>query len=99
MTSSYGYPTVPIVEASKMTLVELDFRDSNLVDDLLANCNALRTRAQKAEDQNKILKEKLVGEVAARFAYESNMQLCECRESAVRRARRQLRIEMPEVEW
>ena len=51
-----------------MTPEELDFGDSNMVDDLLANCNDLRSRAQNAERRNTLLKEKLV-EVRARSNY------------------------------
>jgi hypothetical protein len=48
--------------------------------------------------QNHLLKEKLVEEVAARLAYEHNMQLCECRESAMCYASRQLRAMLEEAE-
>lgn len=63
-------------------------------------CNAAELQNNRQRAALKILGQRsgkrgkaLVKEVAARIAYENNMQLCECREYAMCQARQQLRAE------
>lgn len=84
-------PTNPLcIEMNKVNDAK---RGNAFCYDLMGNCNQLRRRCWNLEDQNIQLRESLVEERAATIAYENNMQLCECRSSALCQARRQLRAE------
>jgi hypothetical protein len=65
---------------------------------LEANCNALQSRAHKAETQNKLLKEKIVEE-RARAIVRFDGRTVDIPDDMMQHAHQQLQDEIPEVEW
>jgi len=67
--------------------------------DLMENLNNLLSRAQKAEAQNRLLKEKLIEKLGQLFHQFGDLELDPPGGVDRKFARDQLRAEMPEVGW